>query len=238
MLTDDERAQTERKTLDDGERHFMRTIIDGFRLSYADESMWVDRLEMALDSADHWKKRAEAAEATRGDDSELAGEVEVLRKDNITLKEAIRDVRHVVEEELTGNINAHSVVAVKQLADSYRAEKERADRLQDELDGMRDVAELHRAKALWGYNPVKDVIVWGSEESVDSLKQVQSDRDRLQTENETLRAARESLEPVGWMLNIGEHRTPLQSHWFGPHVERGTKRRVYLAPPQPLEVSE
>ena len=211
MLTAEDRAQTERKTLDDDERRFMRAIIDGFRMSYADESMWVDRLEMALDSADHWKKCAEAAEAKRGDFTEVRDELNIIEA--CCMNAGIER-------------RALSVFGmVSKLADAYRTEKERADRLQAELSTLQQDIRV----------AIEDV---GAPQSVAAgqlIRDLNAKADRLQHENETLRAARESLEPVGWMVNICDAPEVNKPYWCGPDVHKGTKRRVYLAPPQPLE---
>lgn len=211
MLTAEDRAQTERKTLDDDERRFMRAIIDGFRMSYADESMWVDRLEMALDSADHWKKCAEAAEAKRGDFTEVRDELNIIEA--CCMNAGIER-------------RALSVFGmVSKLADAYRTEKERADRLQAELSTLQQDIRV----------AIEDV---GAPQSVAAgqlIRDLSAKSDRLQHENETLRAARESLEPVGWMVNICDAPEVNKPYWCGPDVHKGTKRRVYLAPPQPLE---
>lgn len=231
MLTAEERAQTERKTLDDDDCHFMRTIIDGFRLSYADESMWVDRLEMALDSADHWRKRAEAAEANRGGDPELLYELNCI--------EAACMNAGIDRKNLT------VFVMVSKLSDAYRSEKERADRLQRKLEsicsfvGVRDANELHVTER-WC-----DIKVAGSPEYFRAVESLAKDRNRLQRENETLRAARESLEPVGWTWRSRDGFWWLRTEYaesalplvIGDITDAGTKRRVYLAPPQPLEES-
>ena len=211
MLTAEDRAQTERKTLDDDERRFMRAIIDGFRMSYADESMWVDRLEMALDSADHWKKCAEAAEAKRGDFTEVRDELNIIEA--CCMNAGIER-------------RALSVFGmVSRLADAYRSEKERVDRLQAELSTLQQDIRV----------AIEDV---GAPQSVAAgqlIRDLSAKSDRLQHENETLRAARESLEPVGWMVNICDAPEVNKPYWCGPDVHKGTKRRVYLAPPQPLE---
>lgn len=71
----------------------------------------------------------------------------------------------------------------------------------------------------------------------DAYRSEKERADRLQRENETLRAARESLEPVGWMLSVGDNPEAHRPAWFSPSVSYGTKRRIYLAPPQRLEES-
>lgn len=215
MLTAEDRAQTERKTLDDDERRFMRAIIDGFRMSYADESMWVDRLEMALDSADHWKKCAEAAEAQRGD--------EKFHADAAIQREKIARLENYARR--CGCHGDERQSPVEQLADAYFSEKERADRLQAELSTLQQDIRV----------AIEDV---GAPQSVAAgqlIRDLSAKSDRLQHENETLRAARESLEPVGWMVNICDAPEVNKPYWCGPDVHKGTKRRVYLAPPQPLE---
>lgn len=131
----------------DDERDSSRELIKWHRT----ESVLIARLEDALDDGDFWRVQAEQA----GSDSELAGEVELLRE-------------HV---------------------------------------------EVQRKRA-----------------------------DALQYEVEQLRAARESLEPVGWMFwqngatYMRQGLTPESaSVWFSDHVKNGRARRVYLGPPEPIE---
>lgn len=128
------------KPFSDGERSFLRTVIGGFRQSYADESSWVNRLEAALDDADYWRSRASKPTV---DDSELAGELELRKEECSSLCALVESIYAVCRKVGFEQDDGDELRSVQQLADALTAERAKSAALQHQLETVTAASASH-----------------------------------------------------------------------------------------------
>lgn len=95
--------------LSDANRESLRTLISRVRK----DNGWANRLEQAMDSENYWRSRASKPTA---DDSELQGEIDLLRAKVATLQSELADVKREAEA-------ARLFVETQTAAAAHRAEE-------------------------------------------------------------------------------------------------------------------